>query len=657
MPSASARARAATLALTTIAVVLVPAATSMAVGRGHSDLHGLRSARPVSATLRVASGPVRLRAAALTTTGTAGPSATAAVVGAPRSTWQVTYTGFTPQAQAAFQAAVDIWAGIVASPVPIKVSADFAPTSPGLLGFAGASQSYSGSGLGDGSSYYPSALADAMTQQDVAGVLGLPYADIDATFSSSEPSFYFGTDGAPGTGQIDFESVVLHELGHGLGFMGGMTVTAGVGAEPDAMVFDKFGVAGAGTSLQSLSGTALGSALTGGAVSWNGSQGRSANGGVNPRLYAPSTWQDGSSFSHLDEGSYPAGSPDALMTPYIGHQEVIRSPGPLVAGMMRDVGWDAVLPAAPPGPDTTAPTVTLTSAPAGFSRATSAGFGFSGLDPDRPAALLSYLCSLDGAVPAPCVSGVSYSGLGEGVHTFAVRALDEALNASPDATYSWRVDTTAPTVTAAAQPTWTLGRTMTLTHTGTDSGSGVASFAVRTRRAFVGSGFGAFSYPSSWQARTVTSTSQAVASGYTYCMSVRAKDRAGNVSAWSPERCTSVPLDDRSLAVGAGWARGFGGSYYTGTDTATKHSAVTATRTGLQTRRLALVASTCATCGSVAVYWNGSLLRTVSLRSATTRVKQLLYVVDFGTVRSGTVVLRTTSTRAVYVDGLGASRV
>ena len=59
---------------------------------------------------------------------------------APRSTWQVTYdAGFNanPAAKSAFQAAVNIWAGIISSPVPIKVAAEFGDLGPGVLGYAG----------------------------------------------------------------------------------------------------------------------------------------------------------------------------------------------------------------------------------------------------------------------------------------------------------------------------------------------------------------------------------------------------------------------------------------------------------------------------------------------------------------------------------------
>jgi large repetitive protein len=53
------------------------------------------------------------------------------------------------------------------------------------------------------------------------------------------------------------------------------------------------------------------------------------------------------------------------------------------------------------------------------------------------------MCSLDGAPFAHCMyGGLSYTGLIDGTHTFAVYAIDGDGNADPTpATYTWTVDT------------------------------------------------------------------------------------------------------------------------------------------------------------------------------------------------------------------------
>ena len=59
-------------------------------------------------------------------------------------------------------------------------------------------------------------------------------------------------------------------------------------------------------------------------------------------LFAPATFDVGSSVSHQDERSYPGGTPNALMTPSIANGEAIRTPGPVILGVLEDIGWNVV---------------------------------------------------------------------------------------------------------------------------------------------------------------------------------------------------------------------------------------------------------------------------------------------------------------------------
>ena len=72
-------------------------------------------------------------------------------------------------------------------------------------------------------SLYSAAIKDALTRTDN----GPSTADINASFTNANVGFYFGTDGAASSSQYDFKSVVLHELGHGLGFSGSFDVVNG----------------------------------------------------------------------------------------------------------------------------------------------------------------------------------------------------------------------------------------------------------------------------------------------------------------------------------------------------------------------------------------------------------------------------------------------
>lgn len=98
--------------------------------------------------------------------------------------------------------------------------------------------------------------------------------------------------------------------------------------------------------------------------------------------------------------------------------------------------------------DLSAPTANITSKPDLNSSAVTASFGLSGVD-FGGGSIAEYKCKLDSGSYAVCSSGVTYSGLGNGDHTFSVYAMDTAGNQGPEATYTWNVDTVAPTLTIA----------------------------------------------------------------------------------------------------------------------------------------------------------------------------------------------------------------
>ncbi|MGZ4713479.1 MAG: hypothetical protein ACXVJZ_14915 [Acidimicrobiia bacterium] len=247
-----------------------------------------------------------------------------------------------PAARAAFQAAVGIWRTQLTSSVPIAIDASFAPLASGVLGSAGPHTSVrtAGTVLPLVNHWYPIALANSILGYDADPA----DPDIEAQFSSAFPDWYFGTDGHPGVGQADFETVVLHELGHGLGFGGTMRVLGGLGSWGAGTgypaVYDHFTTSN-GTRLLNFTNysAALASALQTTSVRFAGPNATTANGGVAPPLYAPNPWQQASSYAHLDEAAYPAGNPDSLMTPAIGPGESIHAPGPVALGLLKDLGW------------------------------------------------------------------------------------------------------------------------------------------------------------------------------------------------------------------------------------------------------------------------------------------------------------------------------
>ena len=80
------------------------------------------------------------------------------------------------------------------------------------------------------------------------------------------------------------------------------------------------------------------------------------------------------------------------------------------------------------------PTPNINQAPANPTTATTATFGFNDAQTGG-----SFVCSLDSAAYAACVSGVSYSSLASGAHSFAVEYENGAAVLSSPATWNWTI--------------------------------------------------------------------------------------------------------------------------------------------------------------------------------------------------------------------------
>ena len=269
------------------------------------------------------------------------------------STFIVTYNGFTPEAQAAFQFAVDIWSFSIESPVPIRVNANFGALNPGVLGGAGPDGFLINIPGFPPNIAFASALGEKLLGEDSDGPTGTSN-DINATFSNTA-NFYFGLDGNPPSNQVDFVSVVLHELGHGLGFLGFGRVPTDASGDPDPnppvmgelrnqgflASWDQFIENGTPSPLTSVvdPSAALLTEFTSNNLFSNGPITTGQNGGVKPSMYAPSPFDGGSSYSHWDESTYPAGNANSLMTPSIAPGEAIHAPGVVTLGFMEDMGW------------------------------------------------------------------------------------------------------------------------------------------------------------------------------------------------------------------------------------------------------------------------------------------------------------------------------
>lgn len=272
------------------------------------------------------------------------------ISGTACSNFIVNYSGFTPEAEAAFQYAVDIWANSIESNQPITISASFQPLDPGVLGQAGAVSVHTTNAPGAVPNvFYPKALAEKLNDAQINPDPFGNSVDISATFSSTF-NFYFGTDAMPPPGQFDFVSVVIHEIGHGLGFGTSFRTTDGTTGsirEPNNMiptVYDLSIENGSGQSLLDTGifadpSTDLHAQLTGNNLFNNAPITTNQNGGVLPKMYAPSTFQGGSSYSHWDAATFPIGNENSLMRPSIGAGVANHNPGPITLGLFEDMGW------------------------------------------------------------------------------------------------------------------------------------------------------------------------------------------------------------------------------------------------------------------------------------------------------------------------------
>lgn len=275
----------------------------------------------------------------------AGPAATtqsvvedaqSAAKAAPTAKFVVTYTGFTAEAKAAFQRAVNTWAGKLNTTVPVTVKASWEPLGPGVLGAAGPSAVWDIGGVWN---------VDAIANKKAGKQLNAS-PDIVARFSSNFTNWWFGTGPAP-VGKYDFQSVVTHELGHGVGFLGVGNASGSTGTvkyQGKNTAYDRYTRLGSTATSPLLwkmpdNSTQLGSALKSNNVFFDSPGVRTANGGKSAKLYAPSTWRQGSSYSHLDETTFPKGNQNSLMTYAISDGETIRTPGPVTLALLKTIGW------------------------------------------------------------------------------------------------------------------------------------------------------------------------------------------------------------------------------------------------------------------------------------------------------------------------------
>jgi hypothetical protein len=194
------------------------------------------------------------------------------------------------------------------------------------------------------------------------------------------------------------------------------------------------------------------------------------------------------------------------------------------------------------------------------------------------------------------------------------------------------------------------------TYAGGISSSAVATYDVRWRRARWDGSYGDWTRPASWQRTTTLSVPLGMKKGFTYCVSVRARNRAGQLSGWSGPRCLTRALDDRRLGTSDGWRSRTGSKYYSGTFRSTRRKGATLTLSGAVLKRVGIVATRCPSCGKVKVLVDGRKVGAVNLKAPSLRRRQVVMLPAFRREK-GTVTLKVRSSGLrVQVDGIVTSR-
>ncbi len=253
-------------------------------------------------------------------------------------------------ARAAMEYSGALWGSHLSSSVPIRIRANWADLGGTTLGSAGPTRVIQNFQGAIPNTWYSIAQASAMTGTDYVSQIAGEDFDININMNCNRDNWYYGTDANPGSGEFDFVTVALHEIGHGIGFIGSIqanvsqqTAAYGIGGQPT--VYDRFNVDADGVSITDTSeypnnSNALYQAVTGarGGVFAIGENAVSVNANERVPIFTPASWSPGSSYSHLDQGTY-TNTPNALMRPQVAANFAIHSPGPVFCGKLGDWGW------------------------------------------------------------------------------------------------------------------------------------------------------------------------------------------------------------------------------------------------------------------------------------------------------------------------------
>ena len=252
----------------------------------------------------------------------------------------------------ALQYAADIIARALNSNVEIKINAkmdalggDGSSASLGSASTTSVVRDFSNAPVAN--TWYPIALAEKLAGANInsGNEINITFnSDIDGDTVLGSSRWYYGLDAAPGA-DIDFVTVAIHELVHGLGFGGFVTLSTGeklLGRDDAYMRLLEHHGAGVADYPSMSDGQRVTASTATGDLHWTGaavtaktgSLGAGVSGG-HVQMYAPSPQVSGSSTSHFST----ALSPNELMEPnYTAANHKLG----LAAQLLSDVGWGSI---------------------------------------------------------------------------------------------------------------------------------------------------------------------------------------------------------------------------------------------------------------------------------------------------------------------------
>jgi hypothetical protein len=235
--------------------------------------------------------------------------------------------------------ALDIWSEVLAGIVPVDINIMSTNMGAGVIGGSYRQPNYFNP---ETQTWYCSALGNQM-----AGYNVVPSQRDIRLEMNSQFNFYYGITGNPGGSQIDWITVMLHEVCHGLGFYplvgttGAYAYTTPSGGSTSTNypgIYDRQLFQGlTGPCLTELTQTER-AALVKSNNLYSGAPGSNlleANSGVRIQMYAPSSWAGGSSVSHWNTNV----TFSTFMKHSIAYGFKLHTIGTRKIGMMLDLGW------------------------------------------------------------------------------------------------------------------------------------------------------------------------------------------------------------------------------------------------------------------------------------------------------------------------------